>query len=82
MQLLLGNLPPTTEADDVRSLLEGLGVPGVGDIVVSTGEERSDALIRLEEVSAIAISACAQQLDGYHWRGHDLTATHTHLSWD
>ncbi|TJZ79056.1 RNA recognition motif domain-containing protein [Chitiniphilus eburneus] len=83
MQMMLGNLPPDTTIDDVRELLESLGVPGVSEITVSAGlGERANALVKLDEaVSSAAVSAICGQLNGHHWKGHDITASHTNLGW-
>ncbi|GAA5784173.1 hypothetical protein GCM10007860_13120 [Chitiniphilus shinanonensis] len=82
MQMMLGNLPPDTTTDDIRELLETLGVPGVGEITVSAGlGERFNALVKLDEESSVVVGAICSQLNGHHWKGNDITASHTNLGW-
>ncbi|WP_255990792.1 RNA recognition motif domain-containing protein [Chitinolyticbacter albus] len=81
MQMMIGNLPPGTSEDDVRTLLDELGVPGVEEIKVSDGPERTGALVKLD-LGDIAVAAVCKQLNGHHWNGRDLTANHTNFSWE
>ncbi|WP_148714149.1 RNA recognition motif domain-containing protein [Chitinolyticbacter meiyuanensis] len=81
MQILIGNLPPGTSSDDVRTLLTEQGVPGIGEIVIEEGPERTGALVKLD-LGDTAIATVCKQLNGHHWNGRDLTANHTNFSWE
>ncbi|BCL77239.1 hypothetical protein JHS3_29750 [Jeongeupia sp. HS-3] len=75
--ILIGNLPPETNTDDVRTLLSELGMSAdVGDVTIAEGlGERLAASVSID-CSSAAAEALVQRLNGHFWNSRELTASY------
>lgn len=80
MQIMLTNLPPDATVDSVTELLhKELGLQSAHDITLAPGlGERVAALFRLDASDA-AVHAVIEKLNGHHWQGHTLGASHASM---
>ncbi|MBM3116001.1 RNA recognition motif domain-containing protein [Jeongeupia naejangsanensis] len=74
--ILIGNLPPETSEDDVRTLFTDLGMTAdVGDVTIAEGlGEKLVASVSIDCSSAGA-EVLVQKLSGHFWNGRELTAS-------
>ncbi|AZN37686.1 hypothetical protein [Iodobacter ciconiae] len=79
MQIVIGNLPPGTSVEDIHSLLKDeIGLNDFGSVTV-TENENTLALVQLLTDSAAAADVLTAKITGFHWKGHKLTSSHTHI---
>ncbi|MEJ2794034.1 hypothetical protein WAE56_11480 [Iodobacter sp. LRB] len=81
MQIVIGNLPPETSAEDVRSLLtDEIGLNDFGSITITDSNSESVlALVQLLTDSAAAADVLTAKITDFHWKGRNLTSSHTHM---
>ncbi|MBE9609077.1 hypothetical protein [Chitinilyticum piscinae] len=80
MQIMITNLPSDASAESVTRLLhEELGLGAAHDITMAPGlGERVAALFSLDASDA-AVHALIDKLNGYHWQGRTLGASHASM---
>ncbi|WP_348943935.1 hypothetical protein ABHF33_10565 [Chitinibacter sp. FCG-7] len=82
MQLVIGNLPVESTAEDIYTLLtQQLGAPEPTEIRVENGngERNALAIVRYPDDTPEALGKVLDdKLSGLHYQGHDLDATVTH----
>jgi hypothetical protein len=81
MQIVIGNLPPETTEEDVRSLLSNdIGLQDFGSVTITTSNsEHVLALVQLLTDSAAAADVLTAKITDFHWKGRNLTSSHTHM---
>ncbi|AOY01332.1 RNA-binding protein [Jeongeupia sp. USM3] len=75
--ILIGNLPPETSADDVRTLFTDLGMSAeVSDVTIAEGLGEKLAASVTIACSSAAAEVLVQKLNGHFWNGRELNASY------
>lgn len=76
MKIVLGNLPDGVEAGDIESLVEEYAKVESAEFVGGDKDESgaTECLVTLEDANRIAADAAVEKLNGYHWKGVQITA--------
>lgn len=72
--VLVGNLPPSIDEDDLQDALEGLGYELEIELVREGNEERVTAVVRFDGMTRIAAEKLAEKIKGRVWHGRTLNA--------
>lgn len=72
--VLVGNLPPSVDEDDLQDALEGLGYELEIELVREGSEERVTAVVRFDGMTRIAAEQLADKIKGRVWHGRTLNA--------
>lgn len=72
--VLVGNLPPEIDEDDLQDAFEGLGYELDIKLVREGAEERVTAIVRFEGMTRAVADKLADRIKGMRWRGRTLTA--------
>lgn len=72
--VLVGNLPPDIDEDDLQDAFEGLGYELDIKLVREGSEERVTAVVRFEGMTRVVADQLAARIKGMLWRDRTLQA--------
>lgn len=74
MKIVLGNLPDGVDEGDIEELMAQYGAVASTELLKEDDSDRMERLVVLEDVSRVAADAIAEKLNGYYWKGVQVTA--------
>lgn len=72
--VLVGNLPPDVDEDDLRDALESLGYELDIRFIREGSDQRVTAVVRFDGITRGVAGQLAEQIKGRVWHGRTLTA--------